>query len=109
MVTAAERAALAQERLEAEQEAQEQERLDAALAAQERLDAALDALAAQHAPGPLTKRVESAIDETMDEALTAFGAVLGGNMARSKGIRTAIERGFEAIRAERAAARSQRV
>jgi type IV secretory pathway VirB2 component (pilin) len=70
--------------------------------AEARLDAALEALAEQHAPGPLSKRIESATDEVQDEALTALAEVLGGNMARSKAIRAAITRGLMAMRDERA-------
>jgi ferritin-like metal-binding protein YciE len=70
--------------------------------AEQRLDVALEALASQHAPGPLTKRIESATDEVQDEAIQALADVLGGGMARSKAIRTAITEGLMALRDKRA-------
>ena len=69
--------------------------------AEQRLDAALEALVERHAPGPLDKRIESATDATQDEVLVALAGVLGGNMARSKAIRTLIDKGSAAMLTER--------
>lgn len=70
--------------------------------AQRRLDAALEALVNQDVSGRNDRRIESACDAVMDEVLTALGDVLGGNMARSKGIRLLVAKGAEAMLAERA-------
>lgn len=69
--------------------------------AEKRLDAALEALASQHAPGPLIERIESATDAVQKEAIMALADVLGGGMAGSKAVRTAITRGLMAMRDER--------
>ena len=69
--------------------------------AEARLDAALEALAMQHAPGPLTERIESATDEVQKEAINALAGTLGGSMAGSKAVRTAITKGLMAMRDER--------
>lgn len=69
--------------------------------AEARLDAALEALAAQHAPGPLSRRFESATDEVQKEAVMALAEVLGGGMAESKALREVVRRGLLALRDER--------
>lgn len=69
--------------------------------AEARLDAALEALAEQHAPGKLDQRFESATDAVQREAVDAFADVLGGGMQGSKALREVVRRGLLALRDER--------
>lgn len=73
--------------------------------AKRNVDRALAALASQDAPGKLEKRLESAIDITMDEAIRAVAEELaqGGDprMFRSRAARLLITKGAAAMIAER--------
>ena len=65
------------------------------------LDQALRALAEQAAQGPLTERGEFVHDAVSAQAVDALAAELGGRGARSKAIRTLLQKGAVQLLAER--------
>lgn len=67
------------------------------------LDQALDALAHQAAPGPLTERGEFVHDAVSAQVVDLLAAELGGRGARSKAFRTLIQKGAVQLLAERSA------